>query len=173
MTLPPARTSPPSRIGCVTTGTCVRLGGDRPDGRGRPVTTTYVLGTHRTERRFGLAIPSNLFALNVARLVADARSGRAPVRVSGPITAAGRRVFRLGFASSILRSRRGRVTTTHELLVDAVSHQAVAMREDGTGIVLGQPYFSHYSEHLVSQRVLPDTPRTRRLLDVRVPIPPR
>jgi hypothetical protein len=136
--------------------------------RGRPVTTIYDPRTGRVQRANETFTSPSFFAIRVEQLLASARAGRTRARVSGPTTVGGRSAFRIRLSPP----SRGTLRPRQELLIDAKTHRASVLSEDVTGTLRGKPYFSHSSQRVLSQRTLPDTPHNRRILNVRVPIPP-
>ncbi len=135
---------------------------------GRPVMTVYDSQSGRLQHHRERIIPTNLFAIRVERLLASARARHTPARVAGTTTVDGRRVDRIELSPP---SPTG-LQLHEQLLVDAATHKPVVMREDATGTLRGKPYFQRYTERVLSQHTLPDTPRNRRLLEVHTPIPP-
>ncbi len=135
---------------------------------GHPVMTVYDPHTGRVLRHEERGIPVDGFAIRVERLLASARARRTRARVAGHATVGGRGVYRI----ELTPPHAAGLQTRDELLIDAVTHKPIVLRDEVTGTLRGKPYFQHSTERVLSQRTLPDTPRNRRILDLHTPIPP-
>ncbi|WP_026910144.1 hypothetical protein [Patulibacter minatonensis] len=140
---------------------------------GTPTSQAYDPRTGRTTTQDGTAaVPRLVFRAH--ELLERARRGTAGVRLDGERTVDGRRVFRLVIEDRGDGGPVPGIAGRTELDVDASTYAPVAYRDvtEGRTQPGDVPFRTEVTQRVIEHDELPDTPATRRLLELRGPREP-
>jgi hypothetical protein len=138
-----------------------------PTHTGASITAVYDARTGRVSSMRGTMTPSSVFVLEVHRLLTRARAAGPRVRIARHPARAGHPGY-----DALARTTRiaAHVVQRHEIRLDPRTYAPTTFVDDEHGLDShGKPFTYHLVEQIVRERTLPDTPRNRRLLELRGP----